>query len=77
MLQVRTFPPIFDAAESHSPYVKHNLRDTFTTQTSNRVRPSVKTFPEPIPHTLENVALSVLNSPPKKDRERDYLKDGQ
>ena len=33
-------------------------------------------MPEPIPDTLENIARAVLNTPPKKEDEWEYLGDG-
>ena len=56
---------------------QHNPKDSPTTETSTRGRPTVQSFPEPIPDTLENVALSVFNPPPKKDQEWEYLKRGE
>jgi hypothetical protein len=32
-------------------------------------------MPEQIPDTPENVARALLNTPPKKDEDWDYLKD--
>ena len=39
-----------------------------------RGRPVKYPMPDPIPDTLENVARSVLNTPPKKRDEWNYLK---
>ena len=33
-----------------------------------------KPLPEPIPDTPENIMRAILNTPPKKDEEWDYLK---
>ena len=41
---------------------------------TRRGRPPLP-IPEPIPNTPENVAKSVLNTPPKKADEWQYLKD--
>ncbi len=56
---------------------KNSSKDPPTRKTPNRGRPIIKTLPDPIPDTLENVALSVLNTPPKKDHEWEYLKKGR
>ena len=44
---------------------------------TTRGRPVVKTFPGPIPDTIENVAASVLGTPPKQDHEWQYLKNAR
>ena len=54
-----------------------NSKDRAPAKTSTRGRPVMKTFPAPIPDTLENVALSVVNTSPKKDHEWDYLKESE
>ena len=38
-----------------------------------RGRPS-RPMPEPIPDTPENVAFALMNTPPKKQDEWDYMK---
>ena len=40
-----------------------------------RGRPLKRVMPEPIPDTPENIMRSILNTPPKKRDEWDYLKD--
>ena len=57
------------------PKTDRNRKNTAIEKTSNRGRPTVKTFPDPIPDTFENVAASVLGTPPKKDHEWEYLKN--
>ncbi len=52
-------------------------KDPASAKTSNCGRPAIKPFPEPIPHTLENVTLSLLNTPPKQDHAWEYLKKGE
>ena len=37
-------------------------------------RPPTITMPEPVPDTLENVMVAVINTPPKKRGEWKYLK---
>ena len=39
-----------------------------------RGRPVEKPMPEPIPDTPENIMRAILNTPPKRDDEWDYLK---
>lgn len=56
---------------------KSSSSDLLTRKPSTRGRPAIKTFPDPIPDTLENVALSVLSTPPKKDHEWEYGKKGE
>ena len=41
-----------------------------------RGRPVKNTMPEPIPDTPENIARTVLSTPPKKLSEWKYLKRG-
>ena len=53
---------------------KNGSNDPPTRKTSTRGRPVVKTYPNPIPDTLKNVAASVLSTPPKQDHEWQYLK---
>ena len=48
--------------------INHPVRKTL-----NRGRPLTKTFPDPIPDALEIGALTVLNTPPKKDQVWEYL----
>ena len=38
-------------------------------------RPRELTMPEPIPDTPENVARALLNTPPKRREEWDYLRE--
>ena len=40
-----------------------------------RGRPVEKQMPEPIPDTPENIALALLTTPPKSEKDWDYLKD--
>ena len=40
-----------------------------------RGRPTKLTLPPPIPDTPENIMKAVLNTPPKKREDWDYLKD--
>ena len=42
-----------------------------------RGRPPVKQMPEPIPDTPENIAKALLTTPPKKDSEWEYPKEGR
>ena len=51
---------------------KRRSKNTPTMRTSTRGRPIIKTLPDPIPDTLENMALSVLRTPPKQDHEWVY-----
>ena len=39
-----------------------------------RGRPPVYVMPDPIPDTPKNVAQAILNTPPKKDKDWDFLK---
>ena len=38
-------------------------------------RPVENPMPDPIPDTPENVALALVNTPPKAEGEWDYLKE--
>ena len=40
-----------------------------------RGRPVEKPMPEPIPDTPENIARALLTTPPKSEKDWDYLKD--
>ena len=40
-----------------------------------RGRPVEKPLPDPIPDTPENIMRAILNTPPKKDEDWDYLKE--
>ena len=40
-----------------------------------RGRPVTNTMPEPIPDTPENIARALLTTPPKSEKDWDYLKD--
>ena len=42
--------------------------------TQPKGRPIEKPLPEPIPDTPENVALALVNTPPKKADEWEYTK---
>ena len=42
-----------------------------------RGRPIKNTMPEPIPDTPEDVARALLTTPPKSEKDWDYLKDRQ
>ena len=46
-----------------------------TKKPKKRGRPAKRTMPPPIPDTPENIMKAVLNAPPKKRDEWDYLKD--
>ena len=41
-----------------------------------RGRPVEKTMPDPIPDTPENIMRALLETPPKRDDEWEYLKRG-
>ena len=56
---------------------KRRSINTPTMRTSTRGRPIIKTLPDPIHDTLENMAISVLNTPPKNDQVWEYLKRGK
>ena len=38
-------------------------------------RPTELVMPEPIPDTPENIARALLTTPPKSEKDWDYLKD--
>ena len=40
-------------------------------------RPVENPMPDPIPDTPENVALALVNTPPKAEGEWDYLKEAK
>lgn len=42
-----------------------------------RGRPIEKPLPEPIPDTPENIARALVNTPPKREDEWDYLKEAE
>ena len=42
-----------------------------------RGRPPVKSMPEPIPDTPENIAQALLTTPPKKEGDWKYKKEGR
>ncbi len=42
-----------------------------------RGRPPARPMPEPIPDTPENVARALLTTPPKKESEWKYQKEGR
>ena len=42
-----------------------------------RGRPPIKEMPEPIPDTPENVAKALLTTPPKKEEDWEYMKEGR
>ena len=46
-----------------------------TKKPKKRGRPAKRTMSEPIPDTPENIMRAILNNPPKKRGEWDYLKD--
>lgn len=56
------------------------MDDTTTEDTKSptpkrrRGRPVELKMPQPIPDTAENIARAMLNTPPKKEDEWDYLK---
>lgn len=41
-----------------------------------RGRSAIYVMPDPIPDTPKNVARAILNTPPKKDDDWDFLKPG-
>ena len=43
-------------------------------QPKSRGRPVENPMPAPIPDTPDNIARALLNTPPKKEGEWDYLK---
>ena len=49
-------------------------KTTKTTKKRARGRPPVNEWPEQIPDTPENIARAILNTPPKKNDEWDYMK---
>ena len=51
-------------------------KPTELTTARKRGRPPVYVMPDPIPDTPKNVARAILNTPPKKDGEWDFLKPG-
>ena len=51
-------------------------KPTELTTARKRGRPPVYVMPDPIPETPKNVARAILNTPPKKDNEWDFLKPG-
>ena len=42
-----------------------------------RGRPPMKPMPEPIPDTPENIARAILTTPPKKEGDWEYKKEGR
>ena len=53
---------------------KNQSNKTDETTKRTRGRPPVNEWPEQIPDTPENIARAILNTPPKKKNEWDYMK---
>ena len=55
------------------------MQDEGTKETVSRPRgrPVEKPMPEPIPDTPENIAWALVNTPPKREDEWEYLKEGE
>ena len=44
---------------------------------TQRGRPPMKPTPEPIPDNPENIARAILTTPPKKEGDWEYKKEGR
>ena len=51
------------------------MKEKESKEKPKRGRPVKRAMPEPIPDTPKNIMKAVLNTPPKKRGEWDYLKD--